>query len=195
MPLTMQERRALRKAQEGPNAGLPEEPDLAPARAALNTLRSTKHRVPRPRQAPGRTGGVAGPKRKGIFGPGMEPSKQSGGRRGGSAACSGHFWVIIPQDPHAVLPCTALAMQVQNMFNSLDVARRVYAQGWISLWTMSSSQEGACHLREACCLPVLQPGTAARGGRIWAALSRRARRTSSRPGNGLVGSHAALDIA
>ena len=86
MLLTLQERRALRKAQEGPNAGLPEEPDLAPARAALNTLRSTKHRAPRPRQAPGGAGGVARPKRKGIFGPGSEPGKQSGGMGGRSTA-------------------------------------------------------------------------------------------------------------
>ena len=60
--------------------GLPDDADLAPARAALNTLRSTKHRAPRSRQTAGSgAGGVAHPKRKGIFGPGAEPAKQSGG--------------------------------------------------------------------------------------------------------------------
>lgn len=74
----MQERRALRKAQ-GENGGAPEESDLTPARAALNTLKSTKHRAPRPRLDTVGAGGVARPKRKGIFGPGSKPSKQSGG--------------------------------------------------------------------------------------------------------------------
>lgn len=77
---SLQERRALRKAQEGGNVGLPEDADLAPARAALNTLKSIKHRAPQPRQTAGSAaGGVARPKRKGIFGPGAEPAKQSGG--------------------------------------------------------------------------------------------------------------------
>ncbi len=83
--MILQERRALRKAQEG-NAAPPEDADLAPARAALGTLRSTKHRALRPRQAPGGAGGVARPKRKGIFGPGNEPSKQSGGTHGRTPA-------------------------------------------------------------------------------------------------------------
>ena len=92
--LVVQERRALRKAQ-GENGGVPEDGDLAPARAALNTLKSTKHRVPRPRLTTGGAGGVARPKRKGIFGPGSEPSKQSGG-----VHCKLHTlycaWLLLP---------------------------------------------------------------------------------------------------
>ena len=66
-----------------------DEGDGAPARAALNTLKSTKHRAPRPRQATGgAAGGVARPKRKGIFGPGSEASKQSGGALSKRQACS-----------------------------------------------------------------------------------------------------------
>ena len=77
----LQERRELRKAEQAPgSASMLHEADGAPARAALHTLRSTKHRAPRARPAPaGAVGGVARPKRKGIFGPGSEPGKQSGG--------------------------------------------------------------------------------------------------------------------
>ena len=79
--LRSQERRELRKAEQAPgSASMRYEAEGAPARAALNTLRSTKHRAPRARPAPpGAAGGVARPKRKGIFGPGSEPGKQSGG--------------------------------------------------------------------------------------------------------------------
>ena len=78
--LRSQARRELRKAEQAPGAGPISEGEGAPARAALNTLRSVKHRAPRQRPAQsGAAGGVARLKRKGIFGPGSEPGKQSGG--------------------------------------------------------------------------------------------------------------------